>query len=418
MMQGQRARIADFLAQPAIAHLLAALNREGVETRIIGGAVRNLLLDEPVGDVDLATSALPAQTIRLGQSAGYKPVETGIAHGTVTLVRDGVGFEVTTLRQDVETFGRHATVAFGADFEADARRRDFTINALALGHDGTVIDYCGGLEDLAARRLRFIGDADARIREDYLRILRFFRFHAQYGRSKLDAAGFSACIRGRAGLQGLSRERIRAELLKLLVAPQAAEVLEAMAGGGLLLPVLGAVPRLSRFRAVADTGGGEVHPAFRLTALAVAVREDAPRLRERLKLSNAEFDRITRLARALEGVAGHRPLPDLARLRHLDQEAGQDAVAGALVLVTACAEPAAQRLAQGLIAELGRTPPFLLRGRDMLALGVPPGRSLGAMLQRVRHDWIEAGCPEGKEAQLALLGKQSALQAQRSNPAR
>ncbi len=182
MSQGQQARIAAFLAQPAIAHLLAALNRNGIETRIIGGAVRNLLLDEPVGDVDLATTALPAQTIRLGQEAGYKPVETGIAHGTVTLVREGIGFEVTTLRQDVETFGRHAKVAFGADFEADARRRDFTINALALSHEGEVIDYCGGLADLAARRLRFIGDAEARIREDYLRILRFFRFQAQLWR--------------------------------------------------------------------------------------------------------------------------------------------------------------------------------------------------------------------------------------------
>ncbi|MFN7112716.1 MAG: CCA tRNA nucleotidyltransferase, partial [Brevundimonas sp.] len=152
----------------------------------------------------------------------------GIAHGTVTLVRDGVGFEVTTLRHDVETFGRHATVAFGADFQADARRRDFTINALALAPDGAVIDYCGGLADLAERRLRFIGDADARIHEDYLRILRFFRFHAQYGRGPLDAAGYAACIRGRAGLSGLSRERIRAETLKLLVAPRAAEALAAM----------------------------------------------------------------------------------------------------------------------------------------------------------------------------------------------
>lgn len=409
MIEAGRARIAEFLARPAIAHLLAALNREGVETRIIGGAVRNLLLDEPVGDVDLATTGLPEQTIRLGQAAGYRPVDTGIAHGTVTLVRDGTGFEVTTLRRDVETFGRHATVAFGADFEADARRRDFTINALALGHDGAVIDYCGGLQDLAARRLRFIGEADARIREDYLRILRFFRFHAQYGQGPLDAAGLAACIRGRAGLGSLSRERVRAELMKLLVAPLAAEVLEAMAAGGLLLPVLGRVPWLARFRAVADAGGGEVHPAFRLTALAVAVREDAPRLRERLSLSNAEFDRVARLARALEGVAGHSALPDLTRLRHLAHEAGPDAVAGALVLVTACAEPAAQRQARDLIAELGRTPPFLLGGRDLLALGVPPGPSVGTVLQRVRHDWIEAGCPEGRAAQLALLSEPSGL---------
>ncbi|PZN93230.1 MAG: CCA tRNA nucleotidyltransferase, partial [Hyphomicrobiales bacterium] len=176
-----QARIADFLAQPALASALDALNGDGEDTRVVGGAVRDLLLGEPVGDVDLATTALPQETIRRGEAAGFRAVPTGIEHGTVTLVRDGIGFEVTTLREDVETDGRRAKVVFGRDFVADALRRDFTVNALSLDREGGVHDHCGGLADLAVRRIRFIGDAGSRIREDYLRILRFFRFQARYG---------------------------------------------------------------------------------------------------------------------------------------------------------------------------------------------------------------------------------------------
>lgn len=403
MSELPQARIPDFLARPEIAAILAALNRDGVESRLVGGAVRDLLLGVTVGDIDIATTALPQETIRLGQAAGYKAVPTGIEHGTVTLVRDRIAFEVTTLRRDVETDGRHATVAFGTDFRDDALRRDFTVNALGLSLDGTVHDYCGGLTDLAARRIRFIGDPLERIREDFLRILRFFRFHARFGMGEPDAAGLAACIAGRAGLEGLSRERVRAELLKLLVAPGAAGAVSAMAGGGLLMPVIGGVPHLSRFAAIAQGEGGEqVYPAFRLAALAVSVREDALRLRERLRLSNDEADRIERLAQALEGVSG-RALPDVAVLRRLAHRAGADAVAGALVLASASAGPQTQDAVQERIAELGRTPRFLLTGRDAMALGVPAGPRIGRLLDAAREAWIEAGCPAAREAQVGLL---------------
>ena len=199
MIDDRAGEIAVFLAQPALSRLLSALDGGGEETRVVGGAVRNLLLGEPASDIDLATTALPQETMRRGKAAGFKAVPTGIEHGTVTLVADGTSFEVTTLRRDVETDGRRAKVVFGRDFVADALRRDFTINALGLGRDGTVHDYCGGLDDLAQRRVRFIGDATARIREDYLRILRFFRFHARYGVGAPDAEGLSACIAGRKG---------------------------------------------------------------------------------------------------------------------------------------------------------------------------------------------------------------------------
>ena len=403
MSDDRAGEIARFLAQPALARLLSALDGDGEETRVVGGAVRNLLLGEPASDIDLATTALPQETMRRGKAAGFKAVPTGIEHGTVTLVADGTSFEVTTLRRDVETDGRRAKVVFGRDFAADALRRDFTINALGLGRDGTVHDYCGGLDDLAQRRVRFIGDAATRIREDYLRILRFFRFHARYGVGVPDAEGLRACIAGRDGLDGLSRERVRAELLKLLVAPSVADTIGAMAGAGLLMPVIGGVPHLSRFAAIARDDGAGVHPAFRLAALAVSVGEDASRLRDRLRLSNDEFDRIERIARALEGLGGLASLPGIATLRHVAHGCGRDAAAAALVLLNASARGEGGDGVQRLIAELGRTPPFLPTGKDVVGRGIAPGPGVGRVLAAARRRWIETGCPASAEAQFALL---------------
>ncbi len=403
MNEAARARIAGFLAQPALARLLAALNGGGEATRVVGGAVRNLLLGEAASDIDLATTALPQETIRRGRAAGFKAVPTGIDHGTVTLVAGGTSFEVTTLRQDVETDGRRARVVFGRDFAADATRRDFTINALGLDPEGAVHDYCGGLADLAARRVRFIGDAASRIREDYLRILRFFRFHARYGAGAPDAEGLAACIAGRGGLPGLSRERVRAEVMKLLVAPGAAATLQAMAGAGLLVPVIGGVPHLSRFAAVARDSGENVYPAFRLAALAVAVREDALRLRERLRLSNEEFDRIERIARAMERLRGRAGLPAIATLRHVAHEAGSDAAAAALVLQTVSAAGKGRGVVQALIGELALTPAFLPTGKDVIRLGISPGPRVGQALEAARRGWIAAGCPAGADEQMAFV---------------
>ena len=226
---------------------LPTLDRDGEEARVVGGAVRNALLGEPIGDIDVATTAIPAEVTRRATAAGFKPVPTGIEHGTVTVVVAGRPFEVTTLREDIETFGRHANVSFGRDWKADAERRDFTMNALSLSADGRVHDYVGGLTDLAARRVRFIGDASKRIAEDYLRILRFFRFHATYGHGHPDAEGLHACIVARAGLEQLSRERVRMELMKLLIAPHAVPALATMTETGILLGVLGGVPYLASF---------------------------------------------------------------------------------------------------------------------------------------------------------------------------
>src|SRR6186713_2950 len=220
---------AAWLTSGALPRLLTVLDCEGEEARAVGGAVRNALLGVPVLEVDVATTAVPDEVVKRVTAAGFKAVPTGIEHGTVTVVIDGAPFEVTTLRQDVETYGRHAKVAFGRDWKADAERRDFTMNALSATRDGAVHDYTGGLADLEARRVRFIGEAKQRIAEDYLRVLRFFRFHAAYGEGPLDKDGLHACIMARNDLAQLSRERVRTEIMKLLVARGASGVLQAMA---------------------------------------------------------------------------------------------------------------------------------------------------------------------------------------------
>src|SRR3954454_19713516 len=209
---------APWLRSGPAARVLGLLNGDGEEARVVGGSVRNALLGIPIGEIDIATTAVPEEVIRRAKAAGIKTVPTGIEHGTVTLVMEKHPFEVTSLRQDVETFGRKAKVAFGRDWVRDAQRRDFTINGLSVGVDGVVHDYVGGLEDIAARRVRFIGDPDRRIAEDYLRILRFFRMHAAFGTGAPDREAYLACLRAREGLTGLSAERIRMETLKLLVA--------------------------------------------------------------------------------------------------------------------------------------------------------------------------------------------------------
>ncbi|MGA7489775.1 MAG: CCA tRNA nucleotidyltransferase, partial [Xanthobacteraceae bacterium] len=299
-MSELRRRIdAAWLAEAPLSDLLAVLDRAGEEARVVGGAVRNALLGEPLGDIDIATTALPDEVTRRVQAAGLKAVPTGIEHGTLTVVAAGRPFEVTTLREDVETFGRRATVAYGRDWKRDAERRDFTMNALSASRDGIVHDYVGGLADITARRVRFIGDAGQRIAEDYLRILRFFRFHAAYGEGALDPEGLAACIAARGGLERLSRERIRMELLKLLMARRAAPALAAMTEAGLLEQVLGGVPLLASFANMVKLERGlalEPDTVRRLGALGISVVEDAERLRERLRLTNAEYERLASVA--------------------------------------------------------------------------------------------------------------------------
>ncbi|MEM6464793.1 MAG: CCA tRNA nucleotidyltransferase [Pseudomonadota bacterium] len=234
-----------WIEDPAVQDVCRMLEEGGHRALLVGGCVRNALMGEPVSDIDISTDARPDRVLALAEQGERKAVGTGLEHGTVTVVEGRRGFEITTFRKDVETDGRHAVVAFADDIESDARRRDFTVNAIYSIRDGTVLDPLGGLSDLAERRIRFIGDASQRIREDYLRILRFFRFHAWYGKADagLDAEGLAACAELADGLGTLSRERVGAEILKLLAAPDPAPVVASMRQAGILQHVLrGAEP--------------------------------------------------------------------------------------------------------------------------------------------------------------------------------
>jgi poly(A) polymerase len=396
-------RLADrrVLDEGRLARALQALDGQGEETRLVGGAVRDLALGEKAGDFDLATTALPALVMRRARAAGFGVAPTGLAHGTVTVVVDSLPIEVTTLRQDVATDGRRAKVAFGRDFQADAMRRDFTINALSLGRDGVVHDYTGGLEDLAARRVRFIGDPSQRIREDYLRILRFFRFSARYGAGAVDAAGLRATIREREGLLILSRERVRAELLKLM----ATAVCEA----GLLGPLVAGqtdAARLGRLAAIEAYRGGGPDPLLRLAALAVLIEEDAERLRERLRLSNAEFERLAILAQALPSLHGLGAPPPYGALRLMLFERRRQGALDALTLAHADSGAAADdwRFADAYRFLADTPEPTLpITGADILARGVAGGRRIGATLKTLQALWIRAGFPREPEVLARLL---------------
>jgi poly(A) polymerase len=396
---------AAWLQEGPVRDLLVALDHAGEEARVVGGAVRNALLAEPPGDIDIATTAPPDEVIRRVEAAGFKAVPTGIEHGTVTVVVGGRPLEVTTLREDVETFGRHAKVAFGRDWQRDAERRDFTMNALSASRDGIIHDYVGGLADIAARRVRFIGDAATRIAEDYLRILRFFRFHAAYGEGTLDPEGLAACIAARAGLERLSRERVRMEMFKLLIARHAVPTLATMTETGLLEQVLGGVPLLANFANMVKL---EAALAFtpdavrRLGALGVAVVEDAERLRERLRLANAEYERLASMADGWWQVSRQW---DEQRGRELLYRLGAERFADRVLLAwTRSPDGAADQSWRRLATLPARwsAPKFPLKAADLMDRGVPKGPRLGAALAAAEAAWIAAGFPSEPAALAAI----------------
>ena len=393
---------AGWLASGALPRLLAVLDCDGEEARVVGGAVRNALLGMPIAEVDVATTAVPEEVVKRVTAAGFKPVPTGIEHGTVTVVIDKHPFEVTTLRKDVETYGRHAKVEFGRDWKADAERRDFTINALSATRDGAIYDYTGGLDDLGHRRVRFIGDPAKRIAEDYLRILRFFRFHAAYGTSDHpDAAGLAACIAGRDGLDQLSRERLRMEMMKLVVAPHAVPTLISMTDSGLLLRVLGGVSYLASFENMAKVEaaiGTEPNAVRRLGALAVAIPEDAERLWQKLRLANNEHERLASMG---EGWGRISPLYGEKSAKALLYQLRAQQFTDRVLLGWARSTATAHDSEWHALATLPQrwTPPvFPLKAADFMKRGVAQGPALGAAIAAAEQAWIAAGFPEDRRA--------------------
>ncbi|MGG7579962.1 CCA tRNA nucleotidyltransferase [Rhizobium sp. Nf11,1] len=404
---------------PALARVLALLNADKGEGRVVGGAVRNSLMGLPVSDIDIATTLRPEIVMERAAAAGVKAVPTGLQHGTVTLVVDGKPFEVTTLRTDVETDGRHAKVAFSTDWKADAERRDLTINALYADADGEVVDLVGGLADIETRNIRFIGDAARRIAEDHLRILRFFRFFAYYGSGRPDAEGLRACAAARSKLKTLSAERVWSELRKLLGAADPGRALLWMRQVAVLTEILpeserwgiDAIPSLVATERALDWAPD---PLLRLMAI---VPPDAARLEAlaaRLKLSNAE-------AATLKAWAMAAPVNDEispAAFERLLYRNGLDGIVTRLKLALAVA----RGKAEGDLAEMARSarlgklmdqaanwkkPQFPLNGGDVLAAGVASGPRVGELLAVLENQWVEENFTSDRTALLARL-KESA----------
>lgn len=378
-----------FLADAGLHAVLAALPR----ARMVGGCVRDARLGRPVADVDLATPDAPEAVMAALRAAGLKAVPTGLAHGTVTAVAMHRGFEVTTLRHDRATDGRHAVVEFTEDWRADAARRDFTINAMSMTADGAVFDYFGGLADLAAGRVRFVGDAATRIAEDYLRVLRFFRFHARYGRGAPDAAAVEAIRAGVPGLARLSAERVWSELKRILAGPDPAGTVALMRECGVLaavLPEAGEATRLAQVVAV----GAPADPVLRLAAL---INGDGAAAAARLKLSGAEATHLV----ALRAATAPPDDADDDALRRALADTPKPVLVGATWLALR-SDVLRARLAAMPV------PVFPLAGRDLAAAGVPAGPAMGALLRDLRGWWLDGGCRADATACRAELARRLA----------
>ncbi|MGB6118809.1 MAG: CCA tRNA nucleotidyltransferase [Mesorhizobium sp.] len=404
---------APWLHDAQVQVLLAALSEGGEEARIAGGAVRDALLGRSGGDIDIATTNLPAETMRRAKAAGFRTVPTGIDHGTITVLVGGQPIEVTTLRADVETDGRHAVVRFGRDWQSDAERRDFTVNGLYATAEGEIVDLVGGVADLSSRTIRFIGEAGKRIEEDYLRVLRFFRFFAWFGSGRPDAEGLKACARLKGGLVRLSAERVWSELRKLLSAPDPSRALLWARQASVLTTVLPetekwGIDSIHRLVVAERERGWTPDPMLRLQAI---VPRDPVRLKamaDRLRMSNAETDRLVAFALAPE-IASSLGEAELLRLIYWGN---RQAIIDRLRLAVAASpvKDEAEILA-GLLkrAEDWCRPEFPVGGADLAAIGIEAGPQMGALLKRLEREWVDSGFglahPELVERAKTLAGE-------------
>jgi poly(A) polymerase len=383
---------APWLNDPALQAVMAAIAERGGEARVAGGAVRNALLGEEVTEVDLATSLTPEQVTEACVAKGMSVHPTGIAHGTVTVVADHHPFEVTTLRHDVETDGRRATVKFTDDWEADAVRRDFTMNALYCDARGRIYDFTNGYPDILARRVIFVGDPAQRIAEDYLRILRFFRFHARYGGGAPDAAGLAACQRLKAGMDALSPERIRQEMFKLMAAKGALPTLQLMAEHGVLAHLL---PYTEEWRVIGRL------PPEPLLRLAVLAREPLA-MKQRWRLSNHEGKRLEAMSSLVAPTPGLREAEQKTVLYQIGPEAWTDLVRIAWARSDTTMDDSRWQALLSL-PQRWHSPLLPVSGGDLLAAGMTPGPEIGATLKALEDWWVASGFTPGKQDLLNRL---------------
>jgi poly(A) polymerase len=376
-----------WMTAPETRKVMAALT----EGRFVGGAVRNAVAGWPVQDIDIAVPMPPEETLRRLEIAAIKAVPTGIAHGTITAIVNGHPFEVTSLRRDIATDGRHAIVAFTDDWEEDAARRDFTMNALYASGEGEIFDYHGGVEDLIAGRVRFVGDARQRIREDYLRILRLFRFHAWYGKGDMDPEALRAAADAKAGLVQLTGERIAKEFLRLLECQNPAPALRLMAASGILSELVAyplQLPRLEHLVQIEIENRLAPDPLLRLAALLPNDSAVADAVGERLKLSSAERARLEAMTGMRENIAAYLSAADVRRgLYRMGAARFRDHI----LLSWAGAPRGVSQIQWRMllsIADSWERPRFPLTGRDAMAAGVPEGPEVGRILSALEEWWL------------------------------
>ena len=388
-----------WMLETATQALFMALAKAGITARFVGGCVRDAILGLDIVDIDIATPARPEEVMPALAAAGLKTVPTGIAHGTVTAIIPPRHFEITTLRRDVETFGRHARVAFDADWAADAARRDFTINAIYLDLDGTLHDPVGGLADLAIRRVRFVGETAQRISEDVLRVLRYYRFEARFGHGGGDPDARAACRATTGLLASLSAERVAQEVMRLLALPDPLRALQMMREDGVLTALLPEATGLDLLRQMLEIVP-QSDPLLRLGALLAVDQLGAAAVAERLKLSNADRDRLIGLAapRRLD------PCGETSTQRRALYRFGVRRYRDLARLLAAEGKMSRERLAElSALADRWEPPVFPVGGRDVVALGVAPGRGVGELLAQTRQWWEDSDFAPDREAALAHL---------------
>jgi len=381
-----------WLTAPETQSVLAAVAGRDGAARFVGGCVRNALLGVEVADVDIATPLLPDDVMRRLEAAGIRAIGTGLDHGTVTAVTNKRAFEITTLRRDVATDGRRATVAYTDDWAQDASRRDFTMNALYADAEGNVYDPAGGLADLKAGRVRFIGDAPTRIKEDYLRILRLFRIHAWYGKGQIDALALQACAAAGGHIKSLSGERIQKEMLRLLQAENPVAALRAMAASTILSEVLPGDLDFDRLQRLRDVDGNNFFEADAILRLAALIPSDgqAAVIASRWRLSNDDRDRLRGLVSSPVKIVSYMSVPELQRVLYRQ---GQQSVRDLVRLRWAedtKASNAVQWRAELAIVDSWTRPVFPLTGRDVMNAGVPEGPLVGRVMNEVEQWWIDS----------------------------
>ncbi len=371
----------------------AVLDALGGEGRFVGGAVRNALLGRAVADIDIATPLLPDEVTARLKKAGLGAVPTGIEHGTVTAVVSGKPFEVTTLRRDVATDGRRAVVAFTTDWKEDAARRDFTMNALYASADGEIIDLVGGIADLNAGRVRFVGDPVTRIREDYLRILRLFRFHAWYGKGDIDSDALHAAAAERGGLTLLAGERVSKEMLRLLEAGDPVPVIRQMAASGILTDILSGnlnIPRLARLCEIDAESFFSADAVLRLAALLPSSEDEARAVAKEWHLSNATAERLADIAGARDKIISYLSVKEVRKLLYM---LGAQRFRDRIFIKWAEDPKASNAINWRMLLEVGAAwerPKFPLTGRDVMLAGVPEGPLIGKILEEVENWWVDA----------------------------